>query len=76
MTSEQISAAIKKLIELRDKVYALETGKYGELDLSREQVIILNEKADILKQSLKDDAALISVGIPIEKIEPVGPVKE
>lgn len=78
MTSEQLNVAIRKLVELREKVYALETGKYGELELSKEQVILLNQQADVIKQSLKDDAAAIAVGVPIEQIKesPAEEIKE
>lgn len=72
MTIDQINAAIAKLKELREKVYALESGKYFELDLSDDQAKKFNDQVDILKGELKSSAALVEIGVPIE----VKPVEE
>lgn len=74
MNSEEINAAIAKLVQLREKVYALETGKVGDLDLSVDQKKLLNQQADVLKQALKDTADLVEVGVPIVE-KPVDPIE-
>lgn len=70
MKVEDINKAIAKLRELREKIVALETGKYNDLDLTKEQTESLQVQVDVLKNDLNNSTALLEIGVPIE-LKPV-----
>lgn len=66
MTLDEVNAAIAKFRLLREKIIALETGKYYDLELSGDQIKKMNDDVDLIKTDIKVSASEIAVGVPIE----------
>lgn len=74
MDKKEINNTIQKLIQIRDTMDSITTGKYFDLDLTSEQVKAISEKNDALKEEVKQGLIAIGIGdaiaIPVE-VEPV-----